>query len=140
MKLNIVPASQGAQWVKLGIRTFFKQPLALTGLFFIFLAVMSVLNVLPIIGHALAFVLMPGATLGLLAASLVVAGPALASAELSKANGCATCHDATKKKMGPSVKEMASKAGERANPRLKREAGYAENGQHGYRDQRNLGI
>lgn len=69
MKLNIVPASRGAQWVKLGIRTFFRQPLALTGLFFIFLAVMSLLNVLPIVGNALAFVLMPGATLGLLAAS-----------------------------------------------------------------------
>ena len=48
-------------------------------------------------------------TLGLLAASLVVAGPALASEELAKANGCTTCHDATKKKMGPSVKEMADK-------------------------------
>ena len=48
-------------------------------------------------------------TLGLLAASLVVAGPALASAELSKANGCATCHDATKKKMGPSVKDISAK-------------------------------
>lgn len=69
MKLNIVPASRGAQWVKLGIRTFFRQPLALSGLFFIFLAVMSVLNVLPIVGSVLAFVLMPGLTLGLLAAS-----------------------------------------------------------------------
>ena len=69
MKLNIVPASQGAQWVKLGIQTFFKQPLALSGLFFIFLAVMSLLNVLPIIGSLLAFVLMPGVTLGMLAAS-----------------------------------------------------------------------
>lgn len=69
MKLNIVPASQGAQWVKLGIRTFLRQPLALSGLFFIFLAVMSVLNVLPVVGSVLAFLLMPGVTLGLLAAS-----------------------------------------------------------------------
>jgi hypothetical protein len=69
MKLNIVPASRGAQWVKLGIQTFFRQPLALSGLFFIFLAVMSVLNVLPVVGNVLAFVLMPGVTMGLLAAS-----------------------------------------------------------------------
>jgi hypothetical protein len=69
MKLNIVPASRGAQWVKLGIQTFFRQPLALTGLFFIFLAVMSLLNVLPVVGSALAFVLMPGVTLGLMAAA-----------------------------------------------------------------------
>ena len=69
MKLNIVPASRGAQWVKLGVQTFFRQPLALSGLFFIFLAVMSVLNVLPVIGSVLAFVLMPGVTLGLLAAT-----------------------------------------------------------------------
>jgi len=69
MKLQIVPASTGIQWVKLGMRTFFKQPLALSGLFFIFLAVMSVLNVLPIIGSVLAFVLMPGVTFGLLAAA-----------------------------------------------------------------------
>jgi cytochrome c len=48
-------------------------------------------------------------TLSLLAASLVVAGPALASEELSKANGCTTCHDATKKKMGPSVKDISAK-------------------------------
>ena len=69
MKLQIVPASTGVQWVKLGMQTFFKQPLALSGLFFIFLAVMSVLNVLPIIGSVLAFVLMPGVTFGLLAAA-----------------------------------------------------------------------
>ncbi len=70
MKLHIVPASRGAQWVKLGMRTFFKQPLAMSGLFFIFLAVMSVLSVLPVVGNAIAFVLMPGVTLGLMAATL----------------------------------------------------------------------
>lgn len=46
--------------------------------------------------------------LGLVAAGLL-AGPALASEELAKANGCATCHDATKKKMGPSVADIAAK-------------------------------
>lgn len=70
MKLHIVPACRGAQWVKLGVRTFLKQPLAMSGLFFIFLAVMSVLSVVPVVGNAIAFVLMPGVTLGLMAATL----------------------------------------------------------------------
>ena len=69
MKLQIVPARQGVQWVKLGIRTFFKQPLALSGLFFMFMAVMSVLSMVPILGNALALALLPGATLGLMAAT-----------------------------------------------------------------------
>lgn len=69
MKLQIVPASRGIQWVKLGIQTFFRQPLALSGLFFMFLAVISVLSMVPIIGSALALTLLPGATLGLMAAS-----------------------------------------------------------------------
>lgn len=45
---------------------------------------------------------------GLVAAGLL-AGPALASEELAKANGCATCHDATKKKMAPANKDLAAK-------------------------------
>lgn len=69
MKLNIVPARQGTQWVKLGIQTFFRQPLALVGLFFLFLALISVLSIVPVLGNALALALVPGATLGLMTAS-----------------------------------------------------------------------
>ena len=69
MKLNIVPARTGIQWVKLGIKTFFKQPLALAGLFFMFMAAMSVLSMVPLIGNALALALLPAATLGLMAAT-----------------------------------------------------------------------
>ena len=69
MKLQIVPARRGIQWVKSGIRTFFRQPLALAGLFFMFLALMSVLSLVPVIGSALALTLLPGATLGLMAAT-----------------------------------------------------------------------
>jgi hypothetical protein len=74
MKLHIVPASRGIQWVKLGLQTFFKQPLALSGLFFLFIAVMSVLGMVPLIGAALMLVLLPGATLGLMAATREAAG------------------------------------------------------------------
>ena len=69
MKLNIVPARTGIQWVKLGIKTFFKQPLALAGLFFMFMAAMSLLSMVPLIGNALALGLLPAATLGLMAAT-----------------------------------------------------------------------
>ena len=69
MKLNIVPASRGIQWVKLGLQTFFRQPLALSGLFFLFIALMSILGMVPFVGVALMLVLLPGATLGLMAAS-----------------------------------------------------------------------
>jgi len=69
MKLNIVPARAGIQWVKLGIQTFFKQPLALSGLFFMFMAIMSIATLVPLIGGALALALLPAATLGLMAAT-----------------------------------------------------------------------
>ncbi|MDD3936304.1 BPSS1780 family membrane protein [Rhodoferax sp.] len=69
MKLKLVPARTGASWVKQGMQTFFKQPLALAGLFFIFMAVMSVATMLPIVGLPLAMTLLPAATLGLMAAT-----------------------------------------------------------------------
>jgi hypothetical protein len=69
MKLQIVPARRGIQWVKSGIQTFFRQPLALAGLFFMFLALMSVLSLVPVIGSLFALALLPGATLGLIAAT-----------------------------------------------------------------------
>ena len=69
MKLNIVPARTGVTWAKMGIRTFFKQPLALSGLFFRFMALLSIASVLPFVGSALALALLPAATLGLMAAT-----------------------------------------------------------------------
>lgn len=66
MKLNLVPARTGIVWVKLGIRTFFKQPLALAGLFFMFMAVMTITSQIPFIGLVLAMTLLPPATLGLM--------------------------------------------------------------------------
>jgi hypothetical protein len=69
MKLNIVPARQGVQWVRSGIRTFLRQPLALTGLFFLYAAAAMVLSLIPVIGSVLALTIVPGATLGLMAAT-----------------------------------------------------------------------
>jgi len=70
MKLNLMPARTGAVWVKLGIQTFLKQPLALAGLFFMFMGLMSVATMLPLIGLPLAMTLLPAVTLGLMAATL----------------------------------------------------------------------
>jgi len=69
MKLNIVPARTGLLWVKLGIQTFFRQPLAMGGLFFMFMAMISIVSIVPLIGSALALGLLPAATLGLMAAT-----------------------------------------------------------------------
>ncbi|MDB5912025.1 MAG: putative rane protein [Ramlibacter sp.] len=69
MKLNIVPARTGILWVKLGMQTFLKQPLALTGLFFMYMAAVLVLSVVPVVGQMLAAMLVPAATLGLMAAT-----------------------------------------------------------------------
>lgn len=45
----------------------------------------------------------------LTATAMLVAGPALASEELSRKHKCHTCHDATAKKIGPTWKEIAAK-------------------------------
>lgn len=69
MKLNVVPAREGIAWVRAGMRTFFRQPLALAGLFFMYMALVMVAAMLPLIGPVLAGMLVPAATLGLMAAT-----------------------------------------------------------------------
>jgi hypothetical protein len=69
MKLNIVPARTGIQWVKLGLITFSRQPLALAGLFFMYMMAATLLSLLPYVGLVLALAIVPGATLGLMAAT-----------------------------------------------------------------------
>jgi len=73
VKLNIVPARTGIQWVKLGVRTFFRQPLGLTGLVFMYLASLLLLTAIPPWGLA-APLLMPATTLGMLVAAQRVDG------------------------------------------------------------------
>lgn len=69
MRLNHVPARTGLLWVQLGVRTFVRQPLALAGLFFMFMVVVSALTLVPVVGQPLALALLPAATLGLMAAT-----------------------------------------------------------------------
>ena len=69
MKLNVVDARRGSKWVRQGIRVFWKQPIAMSGLFFLFMAIMSLSALLPFLGSFIALTLLPAATLGLMAAS-----------------------------------------------------------------------
>ncbi len=69
MKLLLVPASTGFTWVRLGIQTFKRQPLALAGLFFMFMAWLSLASMIPFIGLPIAMTLLPAATLGLMVAT-----------------------------------------------------------------------
>jgi hypothetical protein len=69
MKLLIVPARQGLVWFQMGVRTFLRQPIAFTGLFFMFMAAVSLISLVPVIGLPVALALLPAATLGLMAAT-----------------------------------------------------------------------
>ena len=69
MKLNIVSPRAGVSWVYAGMRIFGRQPLAMGGLFFMFMTGLSLVALLPLVGGLLAMVLVPAATLGLMEAS-----------------------------------------------------------------------
>jgi hypothetical protein len=69
MKLNLVPPRIGIQWVKLGIQTFWRQPVALCGLFFLYMAAAVLLSSLPLVGPVLMLTITPAATLGLMVAT-----------------------------------------------------------------------
>lgn len=69
MKLRIVPPRTGITWVRSGIFVFRRQPLAMAALFFMTMAAMSLASVLPLIGPALALMLLPSATLAMMVAS-----------------------------------------------------------------------
>ena len=69
MKLNVVKARQGSTWVRQGIRTFWRQPLALSGLFLLFMALASMSSMLSYGGTFLGLMFIPAASLGLMAAA-----------------------------------------------------------------------
>lgn len=71
MKLNIVPASRGIQWAKLGMQTFMKQPLALAALVFMYSTIAVAMLIVPLVGPFLMMALVPMGTLGLMAATKV---------------------------------------------------------------------
>ena len=75
MKLHLVPARTGLEWVKLGVRAFRQQPMALALLFFTAFLGMSLLAQVPFIGSALSLALLPATSLAMMvAAADAVAG------------------------------------------------------------------
>jgi len=73
MKLNIVPPGTGKLWVRLGVHTFLRQPLAMSGLLFLSMAIASILGIIPYLGAILYFLPVPALSLGLMAAARVAA-------------------------------------------------------------------
>jgi hypothetical protein len=67
MKLQVVPARTGTAWVRQGIKTFWRQPLALSGMFFLFMGLISLTSYLSYVGTLLGLMMLPIITLGLMA-------------------------------------------------------------------------
>jgi len=90
MKLHLVPARAGIEWVRLGLRTFWRQPLAFISLFFSLMALISIVSQLPLVGSFLPFLFVPILTLGMMVAASVASnddtpkpvGPAMFTAAL----------------------------------------------------------
>ena len=69
MKLQRVSAGSGGQWMRRGISMFWRQPIALCGLFFMFFGAMIVISLIPLVGGMMALVLFPCGSLGLMIAT-----------------------------------------------------------------------
>lgn len=69
MKLRLVGASRGALWVRQGFRVFFRQPLAFTALFFLFMFAAFVVVTLPWVGGLAMLAMLPVVTLGFMIAT-----------------------------------------------------------------------
>ena len=64
MKLQLIPASRGVQWVRQGFAIFFKQPLGFAALFASFMFVLFAALLLPLVGSLVLLALLPLASLG----------------------------------------------------------------------------
>jgi len=69
MKLQLVPARQGAMWVRQGFAVFLRQPMGFAGLFAVFLFAVFVLAWLPLVGPVLLLALLPLGSLGFMLAT-----------------------------------------------------------------------
>ena len=64
MKLRLVPASRGLQWLRQAFVVFFKQPLGFAGLFASYMLLLFLALVLPLVGSLLFLAAMPLVSLG----------------------------------------------------------------------------
>lgn len=74
MKLQILRPSTGVKWVREGLATFRRQPMAFVSLFMLFTVAVLLLSQLPVIGGLLAVMLGPAMTLAVMAATEQAAG------------------------------------------------------------------
>lgn len=71
MRLQTVPARQGALWVKQGFRAFFRRPLAFAALFATFMFSVFLLALVPLFGALILLALLPLVSLGFMIATRV---------------------------------------------------------------------
>jgi hypothetical protein len=71
LKLQTVPAGHGALWVRLGLRTFFRQPMAFAALFAAFMFGVFVLALVPFLGPLLVLALLPLVSLAFMSATRI---------------------------------------------------------------------
>lgn len=69
MKLMLVKPSTGLRWVRQGLQLFMHRPFALLGFFVFFLAILSLLSMVPVLGGFLALAFVPAASVGIMQAT-----------------------------------------------------------------------
>ncbi len=69
MRLHVVPARQGASWVRRGFRVFFSRPMAFAGLLAAYMLALALIAQLPAIGWLLVLALLPLGSLGFMIAT-----------------------------------------------------------------------
>ena len=74
MKLNTVPARQGALWVRQGFQIFFRQPMAFAALFAAFMFGVFAVAMLPFFGTLLVLAWLPLVSLGFMIATRLALG------------------------------------------------------------------
>lgn len=72
MQLQLVKPSMGLEWVKLGVRTFWRHPFAMAALFFLCMAWGSLISAIPVVGTVLALTLLPTFSLIMMVAAAEV--------------------------------------------------------------------
>ncbi len=70
LRLQAVPASQGLQWIKKGLREFVRHPLGYSGLYFSFWVLTLLLGFFPLLGNVLVVMALPLLSLAFMLATV----------------------------------------------------------------------
>ena len=66
MRVQVNPARNGARWMSQGVRAFGRQPVRLSALFLIYMALMKLIAIVPVVGSLLGLTLFPLCSLALM--------------------------------------------------------------------------